>query len=190
VPSKRKYNIAMPPQGFLVMGVSGSGKSTFGKALAQKLEWDFFDADDFHPPENIAKMQAGLPLDDSDRTPWLSALSNLLSFTLTTGRHPVLACSALKESYRAKLLDGKPGIKLVYLRGSYDLIWSRMSNRAGHYMKPAMLQSQFDILEEPEHALVLDVSMSVGEMLEIALRDMKAPQDQGRFARRQSGDLV
>lgn len=155
------------------MGVSGSGKSTFGKALAQKLDWDFFDADDFHPPENIAKMQAGMPLDDSDRTPWLSALSNLLVSTLTAGRHPVLACSALKESYRAKLLEDKPAIKLIYLRGSYELIWSRMSGRQGHYMKPAMLQSQFEILEEPEDALVLDVSLSVGEMLEVVLRDLQ-----------------
>src|SRR4030095_544887 len=96
----------MLPKGFLVMGVSGSGKSTVGKALAEKLGWDFFDADDFHPPENIAKMAAGIPLNDSDRAPWLAALSNLLLSTLQANRHPVLACSALKETYRAKLLEG------------------------------------------------------------------------------------
>src|SRR5215475_6830254 len=105
----------MQPNGFLVMGVAGSGKTAFGKLLAAKLGWDFFDADDFHPPENIAKMAAGIPLDDSDRKPWLVALAKLLDSTLTVGRHPVLACSALKESYRQKLLDGKSGMPIIYL---------------------------------------------------------------------------
>lgn len=149
------------PRGFLVMGVSGSGKTTLAKALAQKLDWDFFDADDFHPPENIAKMQAGIPLDDSDRTPWLAALSNLLTTTLTAGRHPVLACSALKRAYREQLLAHAPGAELLYLKGSYDLILERMAGRAGHYMKPEMLQSQFAALEEPDVAFVLDVSVPV-----------------------------
>ena len=151
----------MSPQGFLVMGVSGSGKSTFGKALAQKLDWDFFDADDFHPPANIAKMQAGIPLDDSDRTPWLAALSDLLAFTLTAGRHPVLACSALKQAYRQQLLAQAPGVELLYLKGSYDMILKRMAGRAGHYMKPEMLQSQFAVLEEPDSAFVLEVAKPV-----------------------------
>jgi len=150
------------------MGVSGSGKTTFGKLLAEKLDWDFFDADDFHPPENIAKMETGIPLTDSDRTPWLAALSNLLFSTLKAGHHPVLACSALKESYRELLLRGKPEIQLIYLQGSYDLIQARMSVREGHYMKPAMLKSQFEILEEPANALVLDISLSVEELVDLA----------------------
>ena len=159
----------MQPTGFIIMDVSGSGKTTVGKALAEKLDWDFFDADDFHPPENIFKMAAGIPLDDSDRTPWLAALSDRLFSTLTAGRQPVLACSALKESYRAQLLEKTRGIAIVYLKGSYDLIWARMSAREGHYMKPAMLQSQFAILEEPRDALVLDVSMPMEEMLRSVL---------------------
>lgn len=147
------------------MGVSGSGKTTVGQALARKLGWDFFDADDFHPPENIAKMAAGIPLNDSDRAPWLAAMHDQLLSTLKAGRHPVLACSALKGKYRAQLLEDMDGIAIIYLKGSYNLIWSRMSTRESHYMKPEMLQSQFDALEEPEAAIVLDVKMSVKDMI-------------------------
>ena len=148
------------------MGVSGSGKTTLGKALAQRLGWDFFDADDFHPPANIVKMAAGVPLSDSDRAPWLAALHEQLLSTLKAGRHPVLACSALKDKYRAQLLEGMDGIAIIYLKGSYDLIFSRMSIREGHYMKPEMLRSQFDALEEPKDAVVLDVEMSLEEMID------------------------
>jgi len=148
------------------MGVSGSGKTTLGKALAQKLGWDFFDADDFHPPANIVKMAAGIPLSDSDRAPWLASLHKQLLSTLKAGRHPVLACSALKDKYRAQLLEGMDGIAIIYLKGSYDLIFSRMSIREGHYMKPEMLRSQFDALEEPKDAVVLDVEMSLEEMID------------------------
>jgi gluconokinase len=153
-------------QGFLIMGVAGSGKSTLGKALARKLGWDFFDADDFHSTANIAKMAAGIPLTDPDRTPWLSALHDQLLSILQADRHPVLACSALKEKYRVQLLDGIRGVKVIYLKGNYDVLSSRISARAGHYMKADMLQSQFDALDEPANALVLDVSMSVDEMLD------------------------
>lgn len=155
----------MQPTGFIVMGVSGSGKSTLGKMLAEKLSWDFFDADDFHPPENIAKMAAGIPLNDSDRTPWLAALSDQLFATLKAGRHPLLACSALKESYRKQLLDEKEGVEIIYLKGNYDLLLERMSMREGHFMKPEMLKSQFATLEEPRNALILDISMPLNEML-------------------------
>lgn len=154
------------PTGFLIMGVSGSGKTSVGKVLAQKLGWDFFDADDFHPAENIAKMTAGIPLDDSDRAPWLAALHHVLSTTLKSNRHPILACSALKHKYRAQLLEGLAGIEIIYLKGNYDLIWSRMSARAGHYMKPEMLQSQFAALEEPTDALALDISLSLNDMID------------------------
>ena len=148
------------------MGVSGSGKTTLGKALAEKLGWDFFDADNFHPPENIAKMTAGIPLSDSDRAPWLAALHHQLLSTLSADRHPVLACSALKETYRAKLLEGMDGITVIYLKGSYDLILSRMSTREDHYMKPGMLQSQFGELEEPKDAIVLDVKVPLKDMID------------------------
>jgi gluconokinase len=155
----------MQPNGFLVMGVAGSGKSTLGNALARTLDWDFYDADDFHSVENIAKMAAGIPLKDSDRAPWLAALNQRLSLTLAKDRHPVLACSALKEVYRRQLLDGTHCIAIIYLKGTYDIIWSRIAAREGHYMKPNMLQSQFDTLEEPAEALVLDVSLPLDEML-------------------------
>jgi len=148
------------------MGVSSSGKTTLGKALAQKLGWEFFDADNFHSPENIAKMTAGIPLGDSDRVPWLAALHHQLLSTLSADRHPVLACSALKETYRAKLLEGMDGITVIYLKGSYDLLLSRMSTREDHYMKPGMLQSQFNVLEEPKDAIVLDVKMPLKDMID------------------------
>jgi gluconokinase len=148
------------------MGVSGSGKSTLGQELARELGWDFFDADDFHPAENIAKMTAGIPLTDSDRAPWLAALNHQLVSTLQANRHPVLACSALKERYRAQLLESTHDIGIIYLKGSYDLIWSRMSAREGHYMKSNMLQSQFAALEEPHDALTLDISMPLEDMLD------------------------
>lgn len=136
-----------------------------GKALARRLGWDFFDADDFHPAENIAKMASGIPLSDSDRAPWLAALHNLLSSTLKSNHHPVLACSALKETYRAQLLDGIDNVEIIYLKGSYELIWSRMSGRDGHYMRPEMLRSQFAVLEQPENVFSLDVSMSPQDMV-------------------------
>jgi len=150
--------------------VGVSGKTTLGKALAQKLGWDFFDADDFHPPENIAKMTAGIALSDSDRAPWLAALHNQLLSTLKASHHPVLACSALKETYRTQLLEGMEVIAVIYLKGSYDLIWSRMSTREDHYMKPEMLHSQFDALEEPQDAIVLDVEMSLEYMIGTIIR--------------------
>ena len=155
----------MTPIDLLIMGVSGSGKTTVGKALARRLGWDFFDADDFHPAENIAKMASGIPLSDSDRAPWLAALHNLLSSTLKSNHHPVLACSALKETYRAQLLDGIDKVEIIYLKGSYELIWSRMSGRDGHYMRPEMLRSQFAVLEQPENVFSLDVSMSPQDMV-------------------------
>lgn len=155
----------MQPIGFVIMGVSGCGKSTIARAIADRLGWQYFDADDFHPPANIAKMANGIPLDDADRAPWLLALQGQLHATLQMGGHPVLACSALKERYRQTLLAGNEGIQLVYLRGSYDLIWSRMAARPGHYMKPAMLQSQFAALEEPVDALVVEIIDEPDEMV-------------------------
>ena len=160
------YNCGMQPSGFLIMGVSGSGKSTLGKALAQKLGWDFYDADNFHSVDNIARMTAGIPLTDSDRAPWLGALNYQLKSTLAANRHPVLACSALKEKYRAWLLDGVGEIAVLYLKGNYEEIRSRLLKREGHYMKENMLQSQFEVLEEPDGSVVLDVSMPLDQMLD------------------------
>ena len=156
----------MMAQFLIVMGVSGSGKSVVGKALAARLEWNFYDADDFHPPSNIAKMASGIPLNDEDRAPWLTSLHDLIELCLKEKRPGVLACSALKENYRQKMLLGNAGVQIVYLKGSYDLIWSRMAMRAGHFMKPEMLRSQFATLEEPTNALVIDVSPPVDEIVE------------------------
>lgn len=150
---------------FIVMGVSGCGKSSVGKALAKQLGWDFYDADDFHPPENVAKMASGTPLNDSDRVPWLASLHDLISSSLKADRPGVLACSALKERYRQQLLDGNPNVRIVYLKGSFNLIWSRMEKRTDHYMKPYMLKSQFNALEEPTDALTMDISASVDEIV-------------------------
>ena len=150
----------------IVMGVSGCGKTSVGEVLAEELGWDFYDADDYHPTENVAKMASGIPLNDSDRAPWLATLHDMISSSLIQNRPGVLACSALKERYRQQLLEGNPNVQIVYLKGSYDLIWSRMSARKDHYMKPHMLKSQFDALEEPTDALMVDISVSVDEIVQ------------------------
>ena len=157
----------------IVMGVAGSGKTTVGEALARHVGWNFYDADAFHPAANIEKMANGTPLTDSDRAPWLAALHSLISTSLKENRPGVLACSALKESYRRKLLEGNDGVQIVYLKGSYDLIWSRLSRRKDHYMKPQMLQSQFETLEEPADALTLDVSLPVAELVAEILKRLE-----------------
>jgi gluconokinase len=161
----------MKPIRFLiVMGVSGSGKTSVGKGLAASLGWDFYDADDFHPPDNVAKMANGISLDDSDRAPWLAALHDLIASSLEQNKPGVLACSALKERYRQQLMTGHDSVQLVYLKGSYDLIWSRMLARKEHYMKPHMLQSQFDTLEEPANALTVEISVPVHEIIQEFMR--------------------
>jgi len=158
---------------FIVMGVSGSGKTSVGKLLAEQLGWEFYDADDFHPPENVAKMANGMPLSDSDRAPWLAVLNKLISASLKANRPGVLACSALKEWYRQQLMDGNDGVQIVYLKGSYDLIWSRMEKRINHYMKPHMLKSQFDTLEEPNDALTTNISMPIDEIVQAILKQLE-----------------
>ena len=163
----------MKVSGLMVMGVAGCGKTTVGKGLAARLGWDFFDADGFHPPENVAKMAAGIPLSDADRAPWLAALHDMLARVLQSGRHPVLACSALKQSYRRTLLVGNDGIRVVYLKGSYDLILSRMTERSDHYMKPGMLRSQFDALEEPADALTVETNLPPQEIVDFIIHTIQ-----------------
>jgi gluconokinase len=159
----------MAAVGVIVMGVSASGKTSAGKKLAGRLGWDFFDGDDYHSPGNVAKMAAGVPLTDEDRAPWLARLHDLLAGSLRAGRHPVLACSALKQRYRDVLLAGIPGVRVVYLKGSYELIRPRIQNRADHYMKPEMLRSQFDALEEPADAWIADVEWPPEKIVEYIL---------------------
>ncbi len=133
----------------VIMGVTGSGKTTIGKLLAAKLGWRYFDADDFHSSANIEKMSSGKPLNDADRLPWLETLRTLVRESLENDENAVLACSALKRSYRDYLLL-EERVKLVYLKGEPRMIQSRLEQRQGHYMEPTLLDSQFDILEEPD----------------------------------------
>ncbi len=138
----------------LVMGVSGSGKTTIGRLLAGRLGCAFLDADDFHPPENVAKMAAGRPLTDEDRAPWLDALADQLS----RRERVVLACSALKASYREHLLQARPDLRVVWLRGEPELIRQRMESRRHPFMPASLLDSQFRDLEPPADATAVDVS--------------------------------
>lgn len=144
----------------LLMGVSGSGKTTIGRLLAKDLGCPFYDADDFHPAANIAKMAAGNPLNDDDRAPWLASLRTRIAQSLAAGETAVLGCSALKDSYR-RILQPDPGepIRLVYLRGSPELLTQRLAERSSHFMKPSMLASQLATLEEPAGALIADIAL-------------------------------
>lgn len=150
----------------VVMGVSGSGKSTVGAALAQRLRVPFADADDLHPPENIAKMSAGHALDDHDRYPWLEAVGGWLA---EHGEGGVMGCSALKRKYRDQLRHHAPGVRFVFLEGDREVIERRQASRPGHFMPPSLLTSQFATLEplEPdEDGIVLDVDQSVDEIVQ------------------------
>lgn len=155
----------MQPGNLVVMGVSGCGKSTVARALAERLDRDVLDADDFHPASNVAKMSAGIPLDDNDRKPWLAALSKRLHEQIACGEPIVLACSALKEAYRVKLRSGDKALRFIYLRGTYEEVMRLLHRRKNHFMKPELLRSQFDALEEPADALVIPVSLPVEEQV-------------------------
>jgi gluconokinase len=148
----------------LLMGVTGAGKTTVGLALAEGLHWQFVDADDYHPPANVAKMRKGIALDDADRAPWLAAVHDAIGHWVASGANVVLACSALKQAYRRQLMVS-PEVRLVYLRGAPDLIARRLSQRHGHYMDPGLLPSQFAALEEPADALVVDIDATVPEIV-------------------------
>ncbi len=151
---------AVPPAVLVVMGVSGSGKTTLASLLAEQLGWVLADADSFHSAANLRKMRRRIALTDEDRWPWLRAIAAWIDETRDAGRHGVVACSALKRSYRDLLLDGRPEVRLVYLKGDAQLIRRRMAKRAGHFMPMALLQSQLDTLEEPgpdENAIVVSI---------------------------------
>jgi len=155
----------------IVMGVSGSGKTTVGRLLAERLSWPFYDGDDSHPAANVAKMSAGLPLTDEDRAGWLAALAALLRSRIAEGGSAVLACSALKQNYRRQLNVDPNQVRFVFLKGDYELIWERMKERPGHYMKADMLASQFAALEEPgDEALTSDITSTPAEIVEQIVR--------------------
>lgn len=151
---------------FVVMGVSGCGKTTVGQALAAHFNCPFYDADDYHPPENVAKMGRGIPLDDEDRAPWLARLAELIEGHAVAGETAVLACSALKKQYRDQLRVSDL-VQFIFLEGSFDLIWQRMQARSGHYMKAGMLRSQFDILEPPaaDEAMTIPINQDVAAIV-------------------------
>lgn len=150
----------------VVMGVSGAGKTTVGEALARRLGLEFLDADDFHPPGNVAKMTAAIPLTDADREPWLEHLNAELAARKSAGKGAVLACSALKEAYRIRLLRGLSGARLVHLEGSIDFIRERMTTRKHKYMPAALLESQFATLEPPREAIGIDAALGVAEAVD------------------------
>ena len=141
----------------IVMGTTGSGKTTAGGLLARRLGWEFVDADDFHPAANVEKMKHGIPLTDEDRQPWLKVLHNKIAEWSAEKRSVVLACSALKQSYREEL-RASSDVKFVYLKGTYELFSRRVLGRKGHFAKQDLLASQFATLEEPTDAVTVDAS--------------------------------
>ncbi len=162
------------------MGVSGCGKTTVGERLSEKTGWPFFDGDDYHPPDNVARMAAGQPLNDQDRRPWLDNLHQLILDHLADNESLILACSALKKSYREILRGGEGDrVDFVYLQGSFDLIYQRMTAREDHYMKPGMLRSQFDTLEEPEQALVIDIDTSIEQIVSQIIHNLELSNRKG-----------
>jgi gluconokinase len=160
----------------IVMGVSGSGKTTVAAGLARRKGWLLLEGDSFHPPANIAKMKVGIPLTDDDRWPWLQAIAAREDELIAAGQSAVVACSALKRAYRDILMGGRPDTVLVYLRGSQALIAERIKARQNHFMPPALLDSQFATLEEPaqdEHPIIVDIGGSAEAAIEKAISQLK-----------------
>ncbi len=141
----------------IIMGVSGVGKTTIGKLLAESLQWEFRDADNFHSIENVEKMRGGIPLSDAERKPWLQDLQTAIKHWLQENKNVVLACSALKDSYRQFLVLDSDRTKLIYLKGSYQLIQQRLHERQNHYMSEKLLSTQCETLEEPSDAIYMDI---------------------------------
>ena len=169
------------PSVLVVMGVSGCGKSTIGTQIAIQLHWEFEDGDWFHPASNIEKMHSGHPLTDDDRWPWLNAIADFIDATRRAGNHAVIACSALKRSYRAVIVGNRPDVRLVYLKGDIDLIARRVAARHEHFMPLELLQSQFAALEEPgpdENPIVVSVEPLPRAIVAQVLAALTAPRPQ------------
>ena len=171
------------PCALIVMGVSGSGKSTIGEKLAQRLGWNYEDGDKFHPASNVAKMSAGQPLTDEDRWPWLQAIANEIDRVCDAGEHIVIACSALKRAYRDVLMHGRGDVRIIYLKGTEELIASRLALRKGHFMPPGLLASQFKTLEPPdssENPVTVSIDASVETIVDDIVRQLRLnPADSG-----------
>jgi gluconokinase len=168
------------PCALIVMGVSGSGKSTVAEQLAQRLGWTYEDGDRFHPASNVAKMSAGHPLTDEDRWPWLQAIADEIDRVCKAGEHAVIACSALKRSYRDVLVHGRRDVRIVYLDGTQNLIAGRLAARKGHFMPPGLLISQFKTLEPPgadENPVIVSIDASVEEIVDDTISQMGLTPD-------------
>ena len=165
-----------PPCALVLMGVSGSGKSTIADRLAARLDWRFEDGDGFHPPGNVAKMSAGQPLTDDDRRPWLQAIADEIDRVSRERKRLVVACSALKRAYRDILSHGRKDIRFVFLNGSYELIAGRLAARKGHFMPPGLLASQFKTLEPPdtsEHPITVSIDAPVETIVDDIIHQLK-----------------
>ena len=178
------------PCALIVMGVSGSGKSTIGDRLAQRLGWTYEDGDRFHPASNVAKMSAGQPLTDEDRWPWLQAIADEIDRVCTAGGHAVIACSALKRAYRNVLVHGRGDVRIIFLNGTQDLIAGRLAQRKGHFMPPGLLASQFKTLEPPapaENAVIVSIDAPVEAIVDDIVRQLGlAPAGNNVFNRQPS----
>jgi gluconokinase len=164
------------PCALVVMGVSGSGKSTIGEHLANRIGWIFEDGDQFHPASNISKMHAGQPLTDDDRWPWLRAIAAEIDRVCRTGGHVVIACSALKRAYRDILVHGRRDVRIVYLDGSQQLIAHRLAKRTGHFMPPDLLPSQFRTLEPPgsdENPVTVSIDASIEAVIDDIVQQLR-----------------
>src|SRR5450432_1121128 len=164
------------PCALVVMGVSGSGKSTIADKLAERLGWTCEDGDKFHPASNVAKMSAGHPLTDEDRWPWLQAIADEIDSVCKAGQHVVIACSALKRAYRDLLVHGRDDVRIVYLQGTEKLIAERLAQRKGHFMPPGLLASQFETLEPPdrsENPVTVSIDASVDAIVDDAVRKLR-----------------
>jgi carbohydrate kinase (thermoresistant glucokinase family) len=163
------------PTVLVLMGVSGSGKTTVAQELHRLLGWPFQEGDDLHPPANVEKMRSGQPLTDEDRTPWLAAVARWIDGQLAARQPGIITCSNLKRAYRRITIGGRDGVRLVYLKGGRPAIQQRVGERVHRYMPPALLGSQFDTLEEPgpdEHPIVVLVEGTVGETVHDLLRQL------------------
>jgi gluconokinase len=178
------------PCALIVMGVSGSGKTTIADRLSQRLNWDFEDGDIFHPASNVAKMSAGQPLTDEDRWPWLQAIADEIDRVCKAGEPTVIACSALKRAYRDILVHERSDVRIIYLEGTQELIASRLASRKGHFMPPGLLASQFNTLEPPdrgENPVTVSIDASVEAIVDDIIRQLNlTPADSGTPRRNRS----
>lgn len=165
------------PQAVVLMGVAGSGKTAVGMEVAQKLDWIFLDADNFHPPANIEKMKHGIPLNDQDRAPWLQRLHDELQQQTMEGHSVILACSALKESYRAVLRDEVSPPTFVYLDVDPETIRDRLQHRTTHFFPKELMASQFAALEKPKDAIIIDARKTLAEVVELVILALNESPD-------------